>query len=227
MKPLRLFSASASLAFLCWGIGRAEAQVGVDLPPSANAMSTAPAGPTIRDYSWILVEAPEPNVFAVNDIVTVIVDEKALMNVNSQFNRQKTNQFKAELKEFVRLSDDWTLRNDAETSPTINTNIQGRLNGTGTLTESEGINYRIAATIVDIMPNGHLVLEAQKTIQTKEEFWEYSLTGICRPEDVLKDNTVLSECIADPQLTKHQRGRIFSSSKRNWGVKLYDWLSPF
>jgi flagellar L-ring protein precursor FlgH len=227
MNQMQIISAASVVLMFSLGLGRVEAQVGVPLPTSGNMASAAPSGPRVRDYSWILVEPPEQKVFAVNDIVTVLVDEKALMNVNSRFNRQKTGQIKAELKEFIRLTDELDLKNTASTSPTIDANLQGRLNGTGTLTESEGINYRIAATIVDVMPNGYLVLEAQKTIQTNEEFWEYSLSGICRPDDVLKDNTVLSENIADPQLNKRQRGRIFSSSKRSWGVKLYDWLSPF
>ncbi len=206
-----------------WAFGQVSMPMG-NYPPVVT--SSGPRVHNVADYSWINLDPVEERVFSVNDLITVIVNEKSLVNVNSKFTRQKNGQLKAELKEFIGL-DQGDLVNNASTSPTIDVNLQGRLNGTGGLTESEGINYRIQATVVDIYPNGNLVLEAAKTIQTNEEFWEYSLSGIIRSEDVERNNTILSEKVADMQVFKKQRGRTFSSSKRSWGVKLYDWLSPF
>lgn len=195
--------------------------------PSSNIVfGPSYDGPRVRDYSWIHIDPEQERLFSVHDLVTVIVNEKAQVTLNSQFNRQKQAQLKAELKEFVKLGDG-VLRNAGSTSPTIDTNLQGRLNATGQVTDSEGINYRIAATIVDVLPNGNLVLEARKSIRTSDDMWEYSLTGIIRPEDVLKNNTVLSENVADLQIVKRQNGKVFDSTKRPWGIKIYDLIWPF
>ncbi len=105
--------------------------------------------------------------------------------------------------------------------------MQSRLQSTGQVTESEAIKYRITATVVDILPNGLLVLEARKSIVNNGDHWEYSLTGKCRPEDVSRDNTVMSENMADCLITKGQSGKLSDSTKRAWFIRLYDWIGPF
>jgi flagellar L-ring protein FlgH len=181
----------------------------------------------IRDYSWIYVEPPVPPEIKLHDIVTIIVDEKSEVIMNSKFNRQRRSVLKAELKEFVRLGSTGNLTPAALNAPTIDAQLQGTLNSTGQLTDQEGIKYRIAATVVDVLPNGVLQLEARKTIQTQDDVSEYTLTGELRATDVSPDNTASSENIASLNIVKQQRGRVYDSTKRNWGYRLYDLLSPF
>ena len=59
------------------------------------------------------------------------------------------------------------------------------------------MRFRIAATVVDVLPNGNLVLEARKSIRSNQDLWEYSLTGEVRSIDVSSNNTVLSDHIAN------------------------------
>lgn len=182
--------------------------------------------PTMRDFSWIYIDHPEPKAFRINDIVSVIVSERSEVTLNSRFNRQRNASLKSELKEFVKL-DGLTLVNDAETSPTIDMNQQERIQSTGQVTDQEGITYRIAATVVDIRPNGNLVLEARKKINANDDLWEYTLHGEVRYEDVLVNNTVLSENIANLNIEKRMHGRVHSSTGRRWGNKLIDTFWPF
>lgn len=195
-------------------------------PGMSRAARFAPA-PTIRDYSWIYIEEEPQREYKTNDIVTVIVSEKSEVTMNSRFNRQRTSSFTSELKEFVRITDGLRLENSASTSPGIDASQQDRIQSTGQVTDKEGITYRIAATIVDIRPNGNLVLEARKKINAGDDIWEYTLHGEIRFEDILSNNTVLSENIANLNIEKRQQGRNYSSVKRRWGTKLYDMLWPF
>ena len=181
----------------------------------------------IRDYSWIYIDPPEPAEIKLHDIVTIIVDEKSEVIMNSKFNRQRRSVLKAELKEFVRLGETGNLAPAALNGPTIDAQLQGQLNSTGQLTDQEGIKYRIAATVVDVLPNGVLQLEARKTIQTQDDVSEYTLTGELRATDVNPDNTASSENIASLNIVKQQKGRVYDATKRNWGYRLYDLLSPF
>lgn len=181
----------------------------------------------IRDYSWIYIEPPVPPAIKLHDIVTIIVDEKSEVIMNSKFNRQRRATLVAELKEFVRLGQTGNLEQAALNAPTIDAQLQGQLNSTGQLTDQEGIKYRIAATVVDVLPNGVLQLEAKKKIQTQDDISEYTLTGELRASDVGPDNTASSENIASLNIVKNQGGRVYDSTKRNWGYRLYDLLSPF
>lgn len=181
----------------------------------------------LKDYSLIYVPPPEPIVVKVHDIVTILVDEKSSVTVDSRFNRNRMAILKAELKEFLRIDEKGNLAPAALNSPKIDTQLQGRLQSNGQLADREGIQYRIAAIVVDIRPNGNLILEARKSIRTNHDVWEYRLTGEIRSKDVNRDNTALSENVANLDIVKHQRGKVYQSTKRPWGVVLYDWFFPF
>jgi flagellar L-ring protein precursor FlgH len=181
----------------------------------------------IRDYSWIHIDEPKPREIKVHDIVTIIVDEKSEVTSNNRYNRQRNAQLKAELKDFLRIGEDGNLKNAASNQPGIEAQVSSRLQSFGQMTDQEGIRYRIAATVVDVLPNGTLILEARKSIRTNRDVWEYSLTGRLRSEDILRDNTALSENIADLKIDRDQRGKIFDSTRRPWGIYLIDKLFPF
>tara|TARA_R110002095_G_scaffold172230_1_gene149633 strand:+ start:5169 stop:6113 length:945 start_codon:yes stop_codon:yes gene_type:complete len=189
--------------------------------------TNSPQPAQIRDYSLIYVPAPEPIVVKMHDIISILVDEKSSVTVDSRFNRNRTETLKAELKEFMRIDEAGNLAPAALNSPKIDTQLQGRLQSTGQLADREGIQYRIAAIVVDIRPNGNLILEARKSIRSNHDVWEYRLTGEIRSKDVNRDNTALSENIANLDIVKHQRGKVYQSTKRPWGVVLYDWFFPF
>ncbi len=180
----------------------------------------------VRDCSRIFIEAVPPGEIKVHDIVTIVVDEKSEVIMNQRFNRQKNAKLKAELKDFIRFNDG-KLDNAAGNSPTIDSQMQAALLASGTLTDQEGIKYRIAATVKDVKPNGTITLEARKEIQTQDDASEYLLTGEIRAQDIKPDNTASSEDIANLSIVKRAKGRVYNSTKRGWGVRLLDILSPF
>jgi flagellar L-ring protein precursor FlgH len=180
-----------------------------------------------RDLSWIHIDRPRPRKVGVHDIVTVIVDEKSEVLQNSRFNRQRNGVFKAELKDFIRLSDSFTLENAAANSPAIDAQLRSQLQSFAQGMSQEGMKYRIAATVVDVLPNGTLVLEARKSIRTNSELWEYSLTGRIRTQDIGANNTITSENVAELRIVKREHGKIYDGTKRGIFLTLYDWLLPF
>ena len=182
---------------------------------------------TLQEYDWLYIDAPRPREIAVNDIITIIVKEQSRMSVDSRYNRNRTGTLKAELKEFLRLDDDGNLANAAANQPTIDGNLTSRVQSTGQVAEREEVVYRIAATVVDVKPNGNLELSARKTIAATDGLLEYELSGTLRAEDVNRDNTALSENVADLHIVKKQDGKVYHATKRPWGMKLYDWLFPF
>jgi flagellar L-ring protein precursor FlgH len=89
------------------------------------------------------------------------------------------------------------------------------------------MKFRITAEVIDIRPNGTLVLEGRRTIRANEEVWELSLGGVIRPEDVLPDNTVLSEDVADLRIIKREKGHVVDGYQRGWLLKWLDHYQPF
>jgi flagellar L-ring protein precursor FlgH len=181
----------------------------------------------VRDYSWHYIASPQPREIKEQDLVTILVKEISEVAVNSQFNRQRRSTLLAELREFIRIGPTGNLENAAENEPTIDANLNGRLNSTGQVKENAQVVYRIAATVVDVLPNGNLVLEARKQIQSGDDIWTHTLTGTMRSQDINRDNTALSENIANLKITKVPSGKVYESTKRPWGTRLYDLFFPF
>jgi flagellar L-ring protein precursor FlgH len=85
----------------------------------------------------------------------------------------------------------------------------------------------LTAEVVDIRPNGNLVIEAHKKIRNNNEIWEQSLSGVIRPQDVLPNNTVLSDKVMELSIDKRETGQIRDSYKRGWFTRWLDTYKPF
>jgi flagellar L-ring protein FlgH len=183
--------------------------------------------PTLRDYSWIYLDQPAPpSKIMVHDIITIEVDEKAEVIVNSRFNRQRNGTYKVQLKDFIRFGDG-KLLDAAASTPGIEGLLQNRLQTIGQGTDSEGITYKIAATVVDVLPNGTIILEARKSIRTNQDFFEYRLTGRVDQSKIKPDRSARTEDLAELKIERIQRGKVFDSTKANWGTRILDIITPF
>jgi flagellar basal body L-ring protein FlgH len=187
----------------------------------------APHPQSIKDHSLIYVAEPEPHEFKAQDIIEVIVDEKASTTSKSLFNRQKTANMKAEIKELIRLDDEKRLRSAAQDGPTIDTSLTARIQSIGQINDSEGMQYRISVLIESVLPNGNLVIAGRKEIVYNKEVWNYKVHGIIRKEDVSPNNTVLSSKIVNGGVVKNTKGKVHDSTKRSWGVRVLDKMFPF
>jgi len=183
-------------------------------------------GPMMRELSLVYIDVPPPPPeIKVHDIITIEVDEKAEVIVNSRFNRQRNGAYTANLKKFLRI-ENGNLQS-ADTDASIEGSLQNRLQALGTATDSEGITYKIGATVVDVMPNGTLVLEARKSIRTNQDFFEYRLTGTVAASAISVQRTVRTERFANLDIVRMQKGKIFDSTKVNWGTRVLDIIVPF
>jgi flagellar L-ring protein precursor FlgH len=192
-----------------------------DVPVSDQQLS-------LRNSSF-LYQAPEPpRVIKLNDLITIIVDEKSQVSEQADVSRRKQYQLNATLKNWVTTTSD-SIRLDPQNggSPELNGTLQEQARASGNLQLNDGMKFRISARVVDIRPNGHLVLEAHQTLQNNEEKWERSISGIVRPEDILPNNSVLSEKLAELQIYKRERGMIRDSYRRGWFYKALDNFGAF
>ncbi|MCA9040690.1 MAG: flagellar basal body L-ring protein FlgH [Planctomycetaceae bacterium] len=182
---------------------------------------------SIRDYSWIYIEEPQLEEIKQHDIITILVDKKYQDRVNSNFNRTRNASLTAELKEFLRISEDGNLTNAADNEPTVDAALQGKLTSTGALSNQEGVQYRIAAIVVEVLPNGNLVLEARDRIEINGDVFIYTLTGVLPSDKVAADMTASSDNVYNLDVSKKMNGKVGDSVKRPWGIWLYDKFSPF
>ena len=196
----------------------------------AHGQEQLPGQPPLMlgDSSWTLVEPPPVRTFRLHDIITVVVDQKSEVLSEGDVQRRKQSNFDAALLNWIKLRG-----LDVIPAPQSNGDlrIQGLVNQQyrvqNELETSDAIRFTIAAEVVDIRPNGNLVIEARKIIHNNNEVWEQSLTGVVRPEDVLPTNKVLSENIAELRIRKRELGHVRDGYRRGWLQRLWDRLKAF
>ncbi len=188
--------------------------------------------PTIGRDSFTAVSMPEPRKFAVHDLVTIIVRESTQTDVTAELETEKEADVKGKISAFPRLtlSDllDLQLRDNVISDPPeVGVKFEQDFEGSGDYKRKDTFVSRITARIIDVKPNGTLVLEAKKYIQSDKETLQMSMTGTCRKDDVRADNTVLSTQLADLHIVKSHDGEVRKSTKKGFLTKLLELIFNF
>jgi len=181
----------------------------------------------MSDYSSIFVEIPKVREIKVHDLIKIVVSEKSQVQVTSQGNARRNSTFKAALKEFIRIGPRGRLSNAANNEPTIDATLTKQVQAQGRLKDKESLTFRITAMVVDVLPNGNLVLEAHKRNELSDDSWGFSLSGIVRAADIASDNTIQSEDMYNLNIRKIQGGKIYNTTRRPWGTKIFEFIWPF
>jgi len=112
-------------------------------------------------------------------------------------------------------------------APNINLTGSRNFKGEATVDRTDSVIMRVTAKVIDVKPNGTLVLEARKKIKNDEEEQTLVCSGICRVEDLTPDNTVLSTQLYDLDFTKTNKGQVQTTTRTGLVHKLLDFINPF
>jgi flagellar basal body L-ring protein FlgH len=200
-------------------------------PSDALSAQRAPesnsSNPVLDRTSLIAVELADPREFHVHDIITIIVQESKIYESEADTESKRRFDFQSELQEWFRFSE---CKLVAETFPNgfpnVDYTLNNRVKNEGEVEREDTLVTRIAAEVIDVKPNGNLVLEARHHIGHDEEEIIASLTGVCRSKDVSPDNTILSSKVADFDFTATHSGAVRDAARRGWVTRLLDFLRP-
>ena len=189
--------------------------------PRSNAL--------LLQVSPIAVAMPEPEVIGVNDQVTIIIRESKTATSDSKMNSKKDWGHEWELSNWIRMSDLHGIVPAifAEGNPAVKFDYKNDYSGDGKYDRKDELTTRIQATVIDVKPNGTLVLEATKGITIDDEGYRITLTGNCRSDDVTPQNTILSTQIAALEIDVKHNGAIRDATRRGWLMRAHDFLRPF
>jgi flagellar L-ring protein precursor FlgH len=238
-------SRSAVLAWLCLTlltgcIGKiqditkepAMTPVGAGLRPNKVALPNEPAPTPIyrpgnsfwQDTSADLFR--DPRAMKVGDVVTVkiaIKDKASLDNTSERSRDSKTN---------FNLDSNYNLKLPllhGSGNGTVDSTIDSKSSskGEGAITRSESIELLVAAVVMDVLPNGNLIISGTQEVRVNFEVRVLTVQGIVRPRDISTDNMVSYEKIAEARISYGGRGRITEIQQPAWGQQLLDLITPF
>jgi len=133
----------------------------------------------------------------IGDLVTIVIAEATQassrattetdksLNTDGELTVQGFLQWVADLPETISPIEDITFTPSEKFA------------GEGRVTTSGAFTTRITATVVDILPNGNLVIEGVRDITIAKDTANLTIRGVIQPRDISSDNTVFSTQIAD------------------------------
>ncbi|NRA31024.1 MAG: flagellar basal body L-ring protein FlgH [Parvularculaceae bacterium] len=113
------------------------------------------------------------------------------------------------------------------TSPALQMQTADRMRGQGNYRRQDRITMRLAARVVDRLPNGDLVIDGSQAVQIGADQRELAVSGVVRPEDISRQNTVPHDRIAEADIRLIGKGPLQGTSRRGLGNKLLSIVTPF
>ncbi len=186
--------------------------------------------PGLAYNSMFFVQPPQPRKFAAHDIVHVIINETSSATSSQSLETAKETTLENRLNSIVDPLMLLQLRlQSADTQDLTIADLEAtnEFTGEGDYDRQDRLSARIAAEIVDVKPNGTLILRARKTVGTDEETRTITLTGTARTEDVTDENTVLSSQLADLVVAVENDGEVRKAAKKGIITKAIEFLFNF
>jgi len=111
----------------------------------------------------------------------------------------------------------------------LGTNAANRRGFTGDaeFRSERAITDRFSVTVVDVLPNGNLVVEGTRTISVQNDIRLLKLTGVVRQYDILPGNNVPSYKVADLKLTLDAEGAEQAFTNQGWLSRSFNRYWPF
>lgn len=197
-----------------------------------RAVANMPDDPRLvrpADVGYFSIAAPKPKTLEKHDLLTIVVREESTVKSDSKAEATKQAAIDAKLEQFpsIDLSEFVFKAGVGDVVPQLKLSGNRNYSNDGSLDRKDSFIARIQAEVVDVKPNGTLVLQARKRITTDEEEQLFILSGICRVQDVTADNSVLSTQLYDLDVKKLTSGPVSDATKRGWIPKAMDWLNPW
>jgi flagellar L-ring protein precursor FlgH len=186
---------------------------------------------TLENSSFMYRKLPpeaEMRELKINDIITVLVDYRASMMSEGDAEARRTASLNAILTDWLKFDGkDLIPATQGQGDPSVRGSLNSQYRAESELELRDSLTFRIAAAVVDIRPNGNLVIEARREIRINEEVWQQSLTGVVRRQSIGPDRTVRSDEVAELRIEKRERGFVNDSYSRGWFARWYDKWKPF
>ena len=201
-----------------------------DAPPLARQTAASRLNPAIAAASLSAVTVPEPRTFARYDLITIIIRESSTTDFDARLETHKETEVEGEITDIPRLdlTDLFNARLRPNTFPNgqvkLGIELENDWEGEGNYSRRESMTTRITARVLDVKPNGTLVLEGRKMIRSDKEALVIGITGTCRVDDIAADNTVLSTALYDLHVDKQHSGELRKATKKGIITKVLEGL---
>ncbi|MEK6644517.1 MAG: flagellar basal body L-ring protein FlgH [Planctomycetota bacterium] len=202
------------------GAMRADAGASVQLGPIRNM--------SLSYVSLTAVEPAQPRVIRINDLVGVIIRHRLRYQSDARLQQQSRWELKSKLDAWFRINDRKLEQQNFEGGvPEIKFKNDNNMQNQGRADRNNLFETRVKAKVIDIKPNGLLVLTAWSKIEIDGENQFIRFSGECHKDDMSPDGSVTSDKIYALDVKTFSEGAMKDLSQRGWLKEFMDQTKPF
>jgi flagellar L-ring protein precursor FlgH len=160
----------------------------------------------------------------IGDVLTIIISETHKVD-----NKVKEDLSRTSDRSFELGGDDLSIGHLLPSVSKVKVDVDSSksLSGKSDYKDERKIEDRITVVVVDIHPNGNLLVMGTRTREVNGDSQTIQVSGIVRPRDISFDNTIRSEQVANFQMIAVNEGVTKDFTKPGWLGKFLDKIWPF
>lgn len=165
----------------------------------------------------------------VGDILTVNIDIKDEADMQNKTERQRRGTEQTGLPQLAGFEGylGKVLPGGVDPSNLVGMSSNSTSSGDGKIKREEEIKLKIATMITQVLPNGNFIIRGQQEVRVNYELRELTLDGVIRPEDILNNNSISYEKIAEARISYGGRGQVTEIQQPRYGQQFIDAVFPF
>jgi|GEM_PF-2030861 Flagellar basal body L-ring protein len=165
-----------------------------------------------------------------HDSVTIVINENTASEIASSndLKRNSSNNLNVQSLLFPKIlgTRQWNAEN-GNAPKTIDYSNGRAHKSDSTIERTQYFRATLTGKVIDVQPNGYLVIEARKTVNVNGEEQVVILTGIVNPDHMDSNSSIFADRIMDLYVKYDGAGPMSRMDKRGWGSKVIDFLNPF
>lgn len=175
------------------------------------ASGTAAAAENLyRNSNWSAMGA-DRRASAVGDVLTVVIFQAAEASNTAQNNSSRDTNVGGGIRA-------------GSVDETASLQLGGRYAGRGEVRRSERLVGQLTVVVEEVRPSGDLVVAGTQIMRVNGETTRIGVRGRVRPEDIRRDNSLLSSRIADAEIDYNGRGFVSRSARPGLINRLFSFL---
>lgn len=178
--------------------------------PVAPPLATYKNGSLFQVRHASLFEDVKP--YRIGDILTILLNESTSATKQATTNTKKEDSYSTGVPTLFGRTP--TRNGDSLLDMAVDADREFK--GAGDSAQSNKLTGEITVTVVDILPNGNLVVQGEKWFTLNQGKEYIRIAGVVRPTDVTSNNTIVSTKLADAQIAYSGEGFVADSNNQGW-----------
>jgi flagellar L-ring protein precursor FlgH len=158
-----------------------------------------------------------------HDLISVVVSENLAASTDGTVKNSRATSASSGISGLIG-----TLHAGNAMQNLVNQNSAAALNAQGASASNSSLTTTLGGQVVEVLPNGMLVIEAARQVEFAQQVQTIVLRGLVRPEDISQQNQVLSTAISSLEVQVRGKGIINDYTHRqNALVRFLQWALVF